>query len=245
MQEIIQNGERFLIPDPIPALAGSKRAIKNWLDEFLTSQGKQGTPYQEAYLRMEALLGNTNSISFNPISSNNQNSAPSRATERRLNQKDSFLVTQIGFGISKQATGAAAGSMVIDTYVNPQIFTGSGEAAALQHLYNGTLSMTADSQVTLVNYDMLKFEQVDTAQQLLAQTVTTGILAGATSAYARSAKDPDKMFKDIDPFFFISGNTSTEFMLSLGESANMTGTSSNNYAVLMLRGIRIPNFVTA
>lgn len=231
-------GNTYLNAPLIPAAGNSKRAIFNALKRAYKLRNMNPV-ITESYLRLESVLGTQNAINFNVLAQNT--SVAPRATEQRLQLTDTFSITSMAFLIGKQASGAPDSSLVLDTYVNPQIFSGAGEAAALQAIYNGKLSIDVNRTSYLAAWDIARHQNVNTAQQLLAQTVTAGILAGASSVYSRNAYEDDSIFKDLTPGINISGNQTIAIQAQLPGSVNMTGASGTNVACLYLRGFLIQN----
>lgn len=229
-------GATYLVPPMIPPSSNKDRAIYNSLLRGYAERGIRPVITQ-SYLRLEQTLGNSNSVPFQVLT-NQGNVQP---TEVRLQLTDTFVVTDIGFFISKLATNAARSSMVLDTFVNPEIYTGSGEAAALQALYNGQLTAGVDRKTYITAWDLLRHYYVPNAQRLLAQVGSTNVPAGAATSYSRSGFENDQIFKEILPTFNISGNQSLNLAINLPEAVNMAGTNSINIAVLYLRGFLVQN----
>lgn len=212
-----------------PVMGNSNRAV---FDAMRAEYAKKGqTPVITAsYLRSEVILGTTSTVRF-PILT--QDSSPN-VNERRLNVADAFQVTSLGIFIYKIATGANISSGILNTFPNPLVYTGSGEAANLQGIYNGSLNVTIDRKEIIPAIDCLNFYNVGIAQQAVLTAAS-----GTGNAYQASQYTNDFGFYTVTPTFKMSGNLVNEITLNLPESVNLAGTSSTNRVVLITRGFLI------
>lgn len=183
------------------------------------------------YLRLEKSLGTENEISFDVL----MNQGAMTVNEKRLDLSDAFTITHVGFAIYKIASGGAVQTAQLDSFPNPLVYTGASEAANLQALYNGALSIRVDSTVYVDSLDMYRFYRVGQAQELVDLGGGTG--ANATGVYQASQWDSEEyVFGRITPTITLSGASKNRLVLTLPDSTDLSGTSSTNYAVLYLRG---------
>jgi hypothetical protein len=187
-----------------------------------------------SYLRMEAVLGTQNSISFTTvIQQGAQNS-----TERRLSINDSFTVLSFSVFIYKQLapSGVAQpfGQCKLHTWPNPFVFSGTGEAAALQEIYNGSYALQVNSTQYFQAFDCLRFYRVGVAQQSLDVTAPG---SGINAAYGADYwADGHYGFNDTNPTVTFAGTDTIESTITLPDSSIMAGTASNNYCALYMHG---------
>lgn len=214
-----------------------QRAIYNDL-RYNTYAGQRDVIITDSYLRFETTLGTSTSLSFNTL----VNQGAQTVTEHRLNMPDRFCVTDMGFFIRKVAaatpTDGQIASAQLDTFPNPLTYTGAGEAAALNALYNSYLTVRIDSVVYYDSLDLLRFYRVPTSQQNVSYVVASP--AGNTI----QADGWDTMnygFAPIDPTFSLDGKAKNDITVTLPTSIAMAGTSSVNSAVLIVRGFLLQN----
>ena len=214
-----------------------QRAIYNDL-RYNTYAGQRDVIITDSYLRFETVLGTSTSLSFNTL----VNQGAQTVTEHRLNMPDRFCVTDMGFFIRKVAaatpTDPQIASAQLDTFPNALTYTGAGEAAALNALYNSYLTVRIDSVVYYDSLDLLRFYRVPTSQQNVSYVVASP--AGNTI----QADGWDTMnygFAPIDPTFSLDGKAKNDISVTLPTSIAMAGTSSVNYAVLIVRGFLLQN----
>jgi hypothetical protein len=214
-----------------------QRAIYNDL-RYNTYAGQRDVIITDSYLRFETTLGTSTSLSFNTL----VNQGAQTVTEHRLNMPDRFCVTDMAFFIRKVAaatpTDGQIASAQLDTFPNPLTYTGAGEAAALNALYNSYLTVRIDSVVYYDSLDLLRFYRVPTSQQNVSYVVASP--AGNTI----QADGWDTMnygFAPIDPTFSLDGKAKNDISVTLPTSIAMAGTSSVNYAVLIVRGFLLQN----
>lgn len=190
-----------------------------------------------SYIRSEVLLtAATGTIKF-PILVNDQPAA--NVNERRLNISDEFQIVQMGIFIYKKPNTSAIETCILQTYPNPFVFDKSGEAGALQALYNGFLSLTIDRKQLIPYFDAMQFFKVPDAQA----GTTTAAIAGPTQYKQANSAYLDASWGLIDsiPSVRLSGSVVNEVYLAPPTSQDMSGTSSVNYAVFFARGFLIQN----
>lgn len=204
----------------IPAL-DQRRAIYNAL-----GRGK-GIVNSPSYLRLEAKLGATSAISFNLL----VNAQNQTVTENRLNINDTFITTDMAVFVFKVATGAATTSAQLHSFANPTVFTGAGEAALVNTIFeSGKFSMTKNGILTIPSLDCLRFKVVGVAQQ--------GLDVGVTLSYFQDEKRSEHtgFISTFTPVITFQGNDNVVLNINLPASVNLAGTASDNYCVLYFRG---------
>lgn len=195
---------------------------------FNSLRKRPGVVTTQSYLRLEQTLGTQGQVNFNVLVNDGQ----ADANERRLAITDAFTVTSLAVVIYKQAAAPAKISAgVLDTFPNPLIYTAAGEAAALQGLYNGFLSVRVNSVVYIDSLDVYRFYRVGVAQAGVETTTTPS--GYVQSEYSRG----DYPFYSLTPGIRLSGATKNELSLTLPESVAMGGAGgTTNRVVLYLRG---------
>jgi len=193
---------------------------------FNSLQKRRGVISTQSYLRLESVLGTQGNVSF-PVLLNEGNANPN---ERRLSITDAFTVTSLAIVIYKKLAANAISSAQLDTFPNPLVYAGAGEAAALQAIYNGFLSVRVNSVVYIDSLDTYRFYRVGTAQE------GVNVSAGAPYVASEFAKG-DYPFYSLTPSIRLSGATKNELNLTLPESVNMAAAAGDdNRVVLYLRG---------
>jgi hypothetical protein len=190
-----------------------------------------------SYLRSEVqLVASQGSITF-PILVNDSPAANNN--ERRLNISDEFQVVSWGVFLYKKLTAQSIETTILNTYPNPTTFAKSGEAGALQALYNGFLTATIDRKQIIPAFDAFNFYKVPDAQLGL---VSAAIAGPVTYPVPNSAYLSNEWgFCEAIPTFRLSGAVVNQIQLVPPAAQDMTGTASVNYAVLFMRGFLIQN----
>ena len=155
---------------------GNKEALEKLANVIITY----------GFLRFEqSLNGTINQVTFNVLT----NQPGTTVTELRLQITDEFVVLDQAFYLTKVGTTTAptdAERMVgrCHTFPNPAIFTGSGEAANLQCIYNSSLAVTIASKVWVQQAPLYDYFRADMAQQglLLFTASNYGTLLGLKPA---------------------------------------------------------------
>lgn len=217
----------------IPKAFNRTRSLINAFEK----KGYRGT---EGTLRCEALLGNSGSYAFQVNDNTNK-----LVTEIRLRQGDAFIPTKIGFFVRKAnsatLTDALQATSVLYTFPNSQVFTGTNEASNLQALWNSRLLITVNSVNLLEYMDTLRFRRVSLAQKGLAVSTvaTTGVVQD------NEWNSSDYGFCPLEQDLCFNGQANNTLGLALPTSVDCTGTTSSNYAVVMFKGVLVPNGAAA
>lgn len=214
----------------IPAVGGRERSIYN----TIPTAGRNGVKPVPATLRLESdALATQGQIQF--FIKQNDGNFTQHITERRLQITDTFTCTEIGLFLLKVTTAGATQSGVLRTYPNSIEFSGGSgaEVAAMRGIYNGFLNITIDG----VNYlpqswDMFRHLYVPTAQNAVLTAAS-----GTNNAYVAEGYDnSQKGFYPVTPNIVFKGSSNNLISINLPTSLAMAGTTSTNYAVLMMRG---------
>lgn len=193
---------------------------------------RPGVVTTQSYLRLEQVLGTQGNINFQVLT----NEGTPNVNERRLAISDSFMITSIFIGIYKVGaatpTNAQIAGGVLNTYPNSITYSKAGEAANLQGIYNGYLSIRVNSVVYIDSLDCFRFYRVSTAQKGVNVSAAASNNAYVSEGYEKG----DFPFYALTPGIRLSGATKNELQVTLPTSLDLTGTSSTNYAVCYLRG---------
>ena len=195
----------------------------------------------QSFLRAEALLATQDSVKL--YFNKNENTA-NIATQKLLKSSDSFIITHLAMCLKKVASDTPANhvSAILHTYANPSVFYSSGEAAALNAVYNGQTTLKADNVDFTPALQNRWFERVHTSQQ----GTTTTAYVNASSADATTTIARSERTNGLDGFFPVdnigfNGDSKFDVVVDLGTSINLAGTSSSNYLVVMAIGYLVSN----
>ncbi len=185
----------------------------------------------QSYLRLEQpLLTTQNQLNF-PVLVNAANAnTPVRATEKRLNQQDSFFCSSIGIYLALAAS-ATDTAFRLETFPNVNIFpngaAGNETVMPLNNFYNGDMSLVINKSVIVPNYPLSNFLKVPFAQRL-----TT------TAANTSNEFDPG-IVALLEPNWNLVGTKDNRILLNL--PAQMTAVDANTYVVIILHGTLAQN----
>lgn len=220
--------------DIIPAKAFSRRqAVFN---EKAVQYAKQGVITTPGFLRLESVAPSAavSSFSFNTLDT----SGTKTATERRLKLNDTFTITDISFYIgygtatSDAPTAAQYAVQKLTTWPNPLITEiGTTQAANLEALYNGFLSLRIDTTTFLDSIPMRQFYRVGTSQQ--------GVMGGTGGVIVQKDEWPLSMYgkNELLPTIELNGQSNIEFTITLPNATDCSGASTYfTNMVLVLQG---------
>ncbi len=149
-------------------------------------------------------------------------------TETRLNQQDSFVLSELGIFVSAPASAADA-TYRLQTYPNTQVFTGAN-AAALQSIYNGSLSLTINNDILIPKWDLFRHLVINETQQ------TAALGAGSPN---------DKIIGAIDGFYPVEPNIvfigSKNNVLQVQLPVGVTAIQANSRIEILMRGVVAQN----
>lgn len=178
----------------------------------------------QSYLRLEQpiVVGQT-LIQFPVLNNQSGGGNAIRATEKRLNQQDSFFVTNAAFYITKAAS-ATATALLLNTY--PNAITYPTGAAQLYNIYDGYCQISINQSVIGPGFDMLNFLQIPQTQ-----------LTGATNT-PQDQFDPAQVgIWEPNINFVGTKNNGINIVLPGG----LTAVDANTYGVWIFRGIQAQN----
>ena len=208
------------------------RAIIN---RIMQKYGSKVTATQ-GYLRLETLVDSSrNNVDFDVLINDSIN----RATEKRLAQTDIFYATEISMQIYKvlDTDSATEFGSTLNTFPNPIEFSGAGEERSLMYLYNGRTNIEIDNNKIIEGMDNMRFYRAGQAQK--GVEVSTG--ATNPSYVANEKNTASYGYYPLTPNVVFSGTAKNIVSIDLPESANLAGTSSSNYVVMIFRGILVQN----
>ena len=227
----------------VPALGGDivtaqafsrKQAVFNEKSRQYARAGVITTP---GYLRLETVAPSSaqSVFTFNTLDT----SGVKTSTERRLKLSDTFTITDISFYLgtgsatSDVPTAAQFATQKLNTWPNPQVTAiGATQAAELEAIYNGFLSLRIDTTTFLDSIPMRQFYRVGTSQQ--------GVGSAATSNVAIQANEwPLSMYgkNELLPTIELNGQSNIEFSINLPNATDCSGASTYFVnLVLILQG---------
>lgn len=227
----------------IPA-TGKMRALYNYYRALYPPN----IPISYSFLRCDALLGQQSEIKFN-VNATSGIPAP-LTTERRLQLNDTFEVSDVAiyFWMNIQSGGVYPLNQTrrLYTYINPFVFAGTGEAAALESVYNsGRLAFKLGDKILFEGVDCLRFLRIPTTQEgnVTATTITTGNVITLYRAPRDGYSSAMYPFDDNVPALTLSGNGPNYYSIYMPESVNMASPTATqlNYCTLWLRGFQCQN----
>jgi hypothetical protein len=122
----------------------------------------------------QALSTSLTQYVFPVLNNDNGPSGTRFNTEIRLTQQDSFIASSWGVFLL-EPTSATAANFIARTYPNPVAFVGSGEAAALETIYNSYCKITVNNTVILPVWSLSRHRMVPQTQEQTAATNANGI----------------------------------------------------------------------
>ena len=199
------------------------------LERIITAKDRERkTIITPSYLRLEkSIEGSFTTVSFDVLA----NQGNPTVTERRLAITDKFVVTSLGFFILKStataasvpvSTAAQLASAVPYTYPNADAFSLSGQATALQALYNSYLSLRVDTTVYVDSLSMMHFQRIGTSQQVTAAANQNGIGRDEWNSAAFGGVA-------IEPTITLNGGSKIDLFINLPTSIALGGSASHAY----------------
>ena len=193
-------------------------------------QERLGIPFEnlsQSYLRAETELTNLSQYQF--LLQRGQVAAPI-VTERLLQLNDQFVVTHFTLGTKFVAaatpTDAQHLNASVDTFVNPNIYTGNAANAA--SLFNASFSWTIDRKQYLPAFPIRSFLRVPTTQNDGVNNLTTGYENGL---YGFFPSEPT----------LIDGRQTLDLIADLGAAVTINAAAQSTFAVLEVRGYLVVN----
>lgn len=196
----------------------------------------KGSRVFEGFLRLEtADLATQKQLTF--YISKDSAAQTATETEVRLAKTDSFVATSVGFGLIKTTTATQTRSAALHTFPDSLVFTGSSEAALLNQIYNGFLTISIDGVVNVPAFPTIKFLRVGQAQEAVLTAAS-----GTGNAFVRSQWDANTFpYYPLASYLTFNGASNVEININCPASISMAGTSSQNKGVLLFFGLLIQN----
>lgn len=187
----------------------------------------------QSYLRLELVASTSKtSYQFGVLTNDTPNGSVQRATENRLNLQDMFITGSLGLMIGL-ADSATATDFDLYTWNDPNVFSTSGAAQALNNLYNGKLSYTVNNNVLTPSWDLWRHKMVPQTQ---TQAAASGIIATA------SMKDGwSDTFVPVEPNWIIQGQKNNQLTIDLPAAIGTLQASKTTVLTLIARGVLAQN----
>jgi len=197
----------------------------------------------EGFMRFELNLQNSGSYQMNM---NQAQGGLQLVTETRIRQSDVFLPTLLGCFIKKAGssttpTDSDQAVAQLLTFPNSQIFTGTNEAANLESIYNAKLQFQVNNTILIDGIDVLRYRRVGQAQQGV-QLSQQASAVGSNGAYLRNQWDNEHYgMMPMHQTIALNGQATQNLNLILPSAVNNAGTNSQNYFVVIMRGVLLLN----
>lgn len=201
---------------------------------------KQGVPLSQAilsqgYLRLEAVLDQTNTVYNYSILTNQQNAGvPQFVTEQRLALQDSFYISHAGMFVSVAET--AGGNTLYQDYLMSfpsDFFTGAWNPHGMYNLWNGWMSLTVNNRILCPQWDLLKHLNVPRSQNS----------TGPSSVPLDQLDGSQDGFYPVEPNWVLIGSKNNELKITVPKAFGTTIGSANMkiHAVIIFRGVLAQN----
>lgn len=219
--------------NPVKPFTNTRSVYDTILAEAVKKGKKPPTP---GYLRMEASLNTTTgNIAFQV----KENQGNPNVTERRLKLADRFIALQWGLFLGRVTMAGAAptqtefSKQIKYTYPESKVFTAAGEAANLQNVYNGYISLRIGGNIIIDSFPNYKFYRVPDSQKGMQYATTA---AGVTQQDG-GWPNPDWGFLSLTPSINLSGSQTIELNCNMPQSINMAAAAgSYNNLIFELYG---------
>jgi hypothetical protein len=121
----------------------------------------------------QALSTTLTQYTFPVLSNDNGPSGTRFNTEQRLQQQDVFIASSWGVFL-EEPTSASDASYILHTYPNPVAFSTTGEAAALEVIYNSYCKIAVNNTVILPYWSLSRHRYVPQTQKTTAAANVNG-----------------------------------------------------------------------
>jgi hypothetical protein len=152
-------------------------------------------------------------------------------TEVRLNQQDSFITSEIQLALGEPSSTTDA-TWPDHFYPSPAVFSGAGEAAALEVVYKSQLKITVNNKVVMPTLHTGRFRNVPFAQQVAAAANQNGI------ARDQADHSVDGMMVEV-PSVVLIGSSNNLVEIDFPNAPAAVG--ANTRLVLMFHGLLAQN----
>jgi hypothetical protein len=168
-----------------------------------------------------------------------------RDGENRLDKNDLFFINDMALMVSKEGKGQE-GNRLLLSYPDPHIFDDEDstkahieEWRALMTAYNGYLSLEDNVGKMFTRFPTSEFLHIPQLQYTPETTTTKAILPSL---------EKDKYFVPFEPNIILSGQSSSKFILNLGqgdrELIGGTDSSMENVLHIVCKGTLVPELAT-
>lgn len=219
---ITQNGNRGVYERAFMATVAA--FVSGGMTEQQARQQTANGVLTQSYLKLIQPLTTGQSVFNFPVLKNESvNGIGQRADEKRLNQQDSFFVSNAAFYIAK-GSSATATNLLPNTYPNAITYpTGS---AQLYQVYDGFVQIVINQSVIGPGFDMINFLQIPQTQ-----------LTGATNT-PQDQFDPAQV-GIWEPNINLVGTKGNIIQNVL--PASMSALDANVFGIWLFRGIQAQN----
>ena len=183
----------------------------------------------QSYLRFEQLISSSKtSYQFGVLVNDAGNAGVAqRPTEQRLNLQDSFYCSSVQIMLATPAATTDT-NFPLYSYPHQQIF--GANFVNFWNLYNGQLSLTVNNRTIVTAWDCFRHYQANQTQQIAA--------VGATANLNQLDGAKDATY-DTEPNWVLIGSKNNNLAINLPNA--ITPTNTNNYIVVILRGVLAQN----
>ncbi len=182
----------------------------------------------QSTLRMEQpLTANQNLYTF-PVLVNIQNQAQPFPTEIRLQQQDSFVITEVGIFLAS-TSGTNDTTFQLKTYANPFVFTNATQMTSLYN--NGVMKLMIDNDQWINNWDLWRHWYSPQTQATTAPGAGSPIDEFAGCDYG---------WYPMQPFTFLTGAQNIDLSIKLN-NGSPTAVDANSRLIIMFRGVLAQN----
>jgi hypothetical protein len=169
-----------------------------------------------------------------PVLTNDNGPSGTRfPTEIRLQLQDSFIASSWGAFLLEPTGSANDCTFIAQTYPNPQVFVGVGEAKALETIYNSYCKITVNNDVILPVWSLSRHRYVPETQQ-------EPLIAGVENAIPYSEIDLSQDgFMPVEPNIIFVGSKGYQIQVILPAAMAVLGAFTR--LRLHYRGINAQN----
>lgn len=178
----------------------------------------------QSYIRLEQPLAAGPTIFNFPLLANQGNPFN---TEVRLNLQDSFVISQIGIFVAGPTSTTDA---AFKLYAYPNFFLFAANAAPMQVLYNGKLSISVNNNVILPAWDIQRHWVTNQVQQNAAI---------AAAVFQDEYNGSEDGYYSCEPNLVLVG--SKNYQISIQIPAGIASVLANSRVAVVFRGILAQN----
>lgn len=183
----------------------------------------------QSYLRLEQAIA-LNKTEYNFPVLVNQTTQGIFLTEQRLNQQDSFVISEVGIFLGLPGSSSVSDTAFVpDTYPNPFNY-GAATATAMQAIYSGLMKITVNNDVLMTAWDVARHYYAPETQ------ATAAAGAGSPIDQKRLAVDS---FYPMEPNIVLIGSKNNQIQITLPQPP--TAIAANSRLIIILRGVLAQN----